>query len=84
MARVHRKTAQKDLQNLDNHNGVISHLEPDILECEINWVLESTTTNNASGGYGNPVELFQSLNDDVKMLHSTCQKIWKTQQWLQD
>ena len=69
----------------DNHNGVITHLEPDILECEIKWALENITTNKASGGDGIPVELFQILKDDaVKVLHSICKQIWKTQQWPQD
>ena len=69
----------------DNHYGVISDLEPDILECEVKWALESITRNKASGGDGIPVALFQILKDDaVKVLHSTCQQIWKTQQWLQD
>ena len=76
---------KKDLHNSDNHNGVITHLEPDILECEVKWALGSITTNKASGGDGIPVELFQILTDDaVKVLHSVCQKIWKTQQWLQN
>ena len=76
---------KKDLHDLDNHNGVITHLEPDILECEVKWALESITTNKASGGDGIPVELFQILKDDaVKVLHSRCQQIWKTQQWPQD
>ena len=71
--------------NEDNHNGVITHLEPDILECEVKWVIGSITTNKASGGDGIPVELFQILKDDaVKVLHSICQQIWKTQQWPQD
>ena len=75
---------KKDLHDQDNH-GVITHLEPDILECEVKWALESTTTNKASGGDGIPVELFQILKDDaVKVLHSICQQIWKTQQWPQD
>ena len=75
----------KRFSDQDNNNGVITHLEPDILECEAKWALESITTNKASGGDGNPVELFQILKDDaVKVLHSICQKIWKTQQWLQD
>ena len=70
---------KKDLHDPDNHNGVITHLEPDILECEVKWSLESITTNKASGGDGIPVELFQILNDDaVKVLHSICQQIWKT------
>ena len=69
----------------DNHGGVITHLEPDILECEVKWVLGSITINKASGGDGIPDELFQILKDDaVKVLHSTCQQIWKTQQWPQD
>ena len=76
---------RKDLQDPENHDGVITHLEPDILECEAKWALESITKNKASGGDGIPVELFQILKDDaLKVLHSICQKIWKTQQWLQD
>ena len=76
---------KKDLHDSDNHNGVIIDLEPDILECEVKWALESITTNKASGGEGIPVELFQILKDDaVKVLHSIYQQIWKTQQWLQD
>ena len=76
---------KKDLHNQDNHDGVITHLEPDILECEVKWGLESITTNKASGGDGIPVEPFQILEDDVvKMLHSICQQMWKTQQWPQD
>ena len=76
---------KKDLHNPNNHNGVITHLEPDILECEVMWALGSITTNKASGGDGIPVELFQILKDDaVKILHSICQQIWKTQQWPQD
>ena len=85
MARIHRRTVQKDLHDPDNHNGVITDLEPDILECEVKWALESITTNKASGGDGILVELFQILKDDaVKVLHSICQQIWKTQQWPQD
>ena len=73
---------KKDLHDPDNHNGVITHLEPDILECEVKWALESITTNEASGGDGIPVELFQILKDDaVKVLYSICQHISKTQQW---
>ena len=69
----------------DNHDGVITHLEPGILECKVKWALESITMNKASGGDGIPVELFQILQDDaVKVLHSICQQIWKTQQWPQD
>ena len=85
---IHRKTEyteeyteelyKKDLHNPDNHDGVITHLEPDILECEVKWALGSITTNRASGGDGIPVELFQILKDDaVKVLHSICQQIWK-------
>ena len=73
---------KKDLHNPDNHDGVITHLEPDILECEVNWALGSITMSKATGGDGIPVELFQILKDDaVKVLHSICQQIWKTQQW---
>ena len=76
---------KKDLHEPDNHNGVITHLEPDIVECEVKWTLESVTTNKASRCDGIPVELFQILKDDaVNMLHSICQQIWKTQQWPQD
>ena len=76
---------KNDLHDQDNHNGVITHLEPDILEWEVKWALESITTNKASGGDGIPVELFLILkDDDVKVLHSICQQIWKTQQWPQD
>ena len=75
---------KKDLHDPDNHNGVITHLEPDILECEVKWVLGSLTMNKASGGDGIPVELSQIQKDDaVKVLHSICQRIWKTQQWPQ-
>ena len=76
---------KKDLHDPDNHNGVITNPERDILECKFKWALGSTTTNKASGGDGIPVELFQILKDDaVKVLHSICQQIWKTQQWPQD
>ena len=76
---------KKDLHDPDNHNGVITHLEPDILGCEVKWALGSITMSKASRGDRIPVELFQILKDDtVKMLHSTCQQIWKTQQWPQD
>ena len=76
---------KRDLNEPDNHDGVITHLEPDILECEVKWALGSITMNKASGGDGIPVELFQILKDGaVKMLHSICQQIWKTQQWPQD
>ena len=85
MARIHRITVQKVLHDPDNHDGVITDLEPDILECEVKWALESITTNKASGGDGISVELFQILKDDaVKVLHSICQQIWRTQQWPQD
>ena len=74
-----------DLHNPDNHDGVITHLEPDIRECEVKWALESIIANKASGGDGIPVELFQILKDDaVKVLHSTCQQIWEMQQWPQN
>ena len=83
VGRVHR--IQKDLKDLAYHDAVITHLEPDILECEVKWALGSITTCKASGGDGIPVELFQILKDDaVKVLHSTCQQIWETQQWPQD
>ena len=80
-----KELSKKDLHNQDNHNDVITHLGPDILECEVKGALESITVNKASGGDGIPVELFQILKDDaVKVLHSICQQIWKTQQWPQD
>ena len=76
---------KKDLNDSDNHDGVITHLEPDIPECEVKWALGSITMDKASGGNGIPAELFQILKDDaVKVLHSLCQQIWKTQQWPQD
>ena len=76
---------KKDLNDPDNHNGVVTQLEPDSLECEVKWALGSITMNKASGDNGIPVELFQILKDDtVKVLHSICQQIWKTQPWLQD
>ena len=76
---------KKYLHNPDNHDGVITHLEPDILECEARWALGSITMNKSSGSDGIPVEVFQIVKDDiVKVLHSICQKIWKTQQWAQD
>ena len=85
MARIHRNCTKKDLHDPDNDNGVITHLEPDILECEVKWALKNITTNKASGGDGIPVELFQILKDDaLKVLHSICHQIWKTQQWPQD
>ena len=74
---------KKDLNDPDNHDGVINHLEPDILECEVKWAFRSITVNKASGGNEFPAELFQILKDDaVKVLHSICQQIWKTQQWI--
>ena len=86
--RWHKYTEElykKDLHNQDNQDGVITHLEPDILEYEVKWALESITTNKASGGDRIPVELFQILKDDaVKVLHSICPQIWKAQQWPQD
>ena len=79
------KRSSWDLHDPDNHDGVIIHLEPDILECEVKWILESITTNKASGGDGIPVELFRILKHDaVKVLQSMCQQIWKTQQWPRD
>ena len=82
---MQKNYTKKGLHDSDNHNGVITHLEPDIQEYEVKWALESITMNKASGGDGVPVELFQMLKDDaIKMLHSTCQQIWKTQQWPQD
>ena len=73
---------KRDPNGSDNHNGVIAHLEPDILECEVKWALGCIIMNKASGGDGIPVELFQILKDDaVKLLHSICQQIWKTEQW---
>ena len=82
MLRIHRRTiTKKYLHDPDNHDGVIAHVEPDILECKVKWALGSITTNKASEGDGIPVELFQILKDEcVKVLHSICQQIWKTQQ----
>ena len=81
MARIHRDIIKKDLHDPDNHDGVITHVEPYILECEVKSALESITMNKASGGDGIPVEIFQILKDNaVKVLHSICQQIWKTQQ----
>ena len=85
MTRITEELYKKDLHDPDNHDGVITHLEPDILECEVKWALGNITTNRASRGDGISVELFQILKDDaVKMLHSICLQIWKTQQWPQD
>ena len=75
---------KKDIHDPANHSAVITHREPDILECEVKWALGSITMNKASGGDGIPVELFQILKDDVKVLHSICQKIWEMRQWPQD
>ena len=76
---------KKDLHDPDDHDGMITHLEPDILECKVKWALGSITMNKASGGDGIPVKLFQILKDDaVKVLHSICQQIWKAQQWPRD
>ena len=85
MARKHRRNIQKDIHDPDNHSGVITHLEPDILECEVKSALESITMNKANGGDRIPVKLLQILKDDtVKVLQSICQQIWETQQWPQD
>ena len=86
MARIQRETIQKKGHNdPNNHIGMVTHLEPDIWEYEVKWVLGSITTNKASGGDGIPAELFQILKDDaVKVIYSICQQIWKTQKWPQD
>ena len=87
MSRIHRKTIPKKkiLHDPDNHGSAITHLEPDILECEVKWALGSITMNKASGDEEIPAELFQILRDSaVKVLHSICQQIWKTKQWPQD
>ena len=85
MARITEELYKTDLHDQDNHNGVITHLEPDILECKVKWALGNITKNKASGGDGTPAELFQILKDiAVKVLHSICQQIWKIQQWPQD
>ena len=82
---MQKNCTKKDLHDPDNHDDVITHLEPDILECEVKWALASIAMKKASGGDGIPVELFQILKDDaVKVWHSICQQIWKTQQWLWD
>ena len=82
MTRLHRRSVKKALNEPDNYDGVITHLELDILECEVKWALESITMNKASGGDAFPATLFQILKDDVlKVMHSLCQQIWKTQQW---
>ena len=85
MARIHRRTIEKKIFIPDNHDGAITHLEPDIPECEVKWALGSITMNKLSGGDGIPVQLFQIPKDDaVKVLHSTSQQIWKAQQWSRD
>ena len=85
MAIIRRRTIQKYRNTPDNRDGVVTHLQPDILECEVKWALESITMNKTREGDRIPVELFQILKDDaVKVPHSICQQIWKTQQWLQD
>ena len=85
MTRITTELHRRDLHDPDNHDGVITHLEPDILECKVKWALGNITMNKVSGGDGILVELFQILKDDaVKVLHSICQQIWKTQQWPQD
>ena len=78
------RTIQKCLHDPDNHDSVVIHVEPDNLECAVKWALGSITMNKASGGDGIPTELFQMLKDGIKVLHSICQQIWKTQQWPQD
>ena len=83
--KIHRGTNKNDLHDPDNHDGMITHLEPDILEWEVKWAFSSITMNKTNGGDGIPVELFQILKDDaVKVLHSICQQIWKPQEWPQD
>ena len=85
MESIHRRTIQKDLTDPDNHDSMIIHLEPDILDCKVKWTLGSITANKTSRGDGIPAELFQILKDDaVQVLHSICWQIWKTQQWPQD
>ena len=85
MAKIHKITIQESLNDPDSYNGVVTYLEPDVLEYEVKWTLGSITTNKASGGDRIPEKLFQILKDDaVKVLHSICQQIWKTQQWPQD
>ena len=84
MARIHRRTIQKDIHDPDNHDHVITHLEPEILECKVKWALGRITSNKASGGDGSLIELFQILKDDaLKVLCTICQQIWKTHQWPQ-
>ena len=85
MERIHGRTVQKDLNELDNHDGVVSHPKPDILECKVKWALRSTAVNKARGCDGISVELFKTLKDDAtKVLHSICQQIWRPKQWPQD
>ena len=85
MERIHTKIYKKDLHDPDNHNGVVAHLEPDILECEFKWALGSIIMNKGNGGDGIPVKLFQVLKGNaIKVSQSICQQVWKTQQWPQD
>ena len=85
MAGIHEELHRKGLNDQYNHDGVVTHLEPDILECDVKWALGSITTKKSTAGDGIPTEVFQVLNDDaVKVLHSICPQIWKTQQWPQD
>ena len=84
MATIYRRTTQKNLDGLDNHDSMVTHLEPDILECEVKLALGSITMNKARGGDRIPAKLFQILKDDAVKVHSICQQIWKTQQWSQD
>ena len=85
MTRIQRGTIQKGLNDLDNHDGVVTHLEPDILDCEVKWALGSTTLNKASGHDGIPAEIFKTLKyDAVTGVHAMCNQIWNTQQWPQD
>ena len=85
MDRIQEEVYKKDLHDTDNHDGVVTHLEPDILECEVKWALGNINTNKASEGDGIQAELFQILKDDaVKVLQAICQQVWKTQQWPQD
>ena len=84
MVRIHRRTVQKNLNDMDNHDDVVTYLELDILECEVKWALASITANKASGRDGIPADLFQIVKDDVNLLYSVCHQVWKTQQWPKD
>ena len=84
MVRIHRRTVQKNLNDMDNHDDVVTYLELDILECEVKWALASITVNKASGRDGIPADLFQIVKDDVNLLYSVCHQVWKTQQWPKD